>query len=166
MKVVKADKTSARGARNVVDGEAELLAGFEFNGNSPLSTTFFAPFTSAIDRASGTLSVSIPAFNGAEMISAPQGATHYRLIAGGAEVDFENNTYVINTSQSADTILSSAAQAAMTLTHAVTPASTKPLFLVFGIAFLQEVNGAMSKLQNGAFNALAIIAVDGGAPAV
>ena len=34
MKVLKADSTSTRGLRNVVDGEAELLEGFEFNLNA------------------------------------------------------------------------------------------------------------------------------------
>jgi hypothetical protein len=163
MLVVKADKTSVRGARNVVNGEAELLAGFEFNQNSPLSTTFFAPYTSTIDRAAGNLSVAIPAFNASEMIIAPPGATHYRLIAGAAEVDFETNTFVVNDSKSTDISLTAPAQDALELSQVVTAASTKPLFLVFGIVFLQEVNGAMSKLQNGAFNALAIVAVDGGA---
>jgi hypothetical protein len=31
MKVIKADATSTRGLRNVIDGEAELLQGFDFN---------------------------------------------------------------------------------------------------------------------------------------
>ncbi|MBG6062292.1 hypothetical protein IWX83_002090 [Flavobacterium sp. CG_9.1] len=31
IKVIQADTVSVRGLRNVIDGEAELLAGFEFN---------------------------------------------------------------------------------------------------------------------------------------
>src|SRR5204862_7556982 len=45
MRVIQADETSARGLRNVIDGEAELLSGFEFNGNGKLATTIYAPFT-------------------------------------------------------------------------------------------------------------------------
>lgn len=38
--------------------------------------------------------------------------------------------------------------------------SEKPLFLVFGIEFLQEVNGSFYALNNGAFNALNLVLVD------
>ena len=43
----------------------------------------------------------------------------------------------------------------------VTPASTKPLFLALGLEFYQEVNGQMYSLKNGAYNPLALVAVDG-----
>jgi len=60
--VQKSDTVSKRGERNVVDGNIGLLQGFQFNINAVLDSTFFAPFTAAIDRATGTLSVDIPAF--------------------------------------------------------------------------------------------------------
>ncbi|UYQ95673.1 hypothetical protein MKQ68_11220 [Chitinophaga horti] len=41
--MIKADATSVRGKRNVIDGEAELLQGFEFNINGTLQGTFFGP---------------------------------------------------------------------------------------------------------------------------
>ena len=162
MKVIQADATNTRGKRNVIDGEAELLRGFEFNENGRVDKTFFAPYTSVIDRVSGTLSVDIAEFIPANMIAAPPGSTHFRLIAGAAEVDFEQGTYVASTSQSANILLSPVPLPAQTLTQAVTPASTKPLFLAFGIEFQQEVNGTLYPLRNGAFNALAIAAVDSG----
>jgi hypothetical protein len=62
MRVVKADTTSDRGQRNVLDGEVELLEGFEFNEGGNLTQTLFAPFTPSIDRASGTLSIDVPPF--------------------------------------------------------------------------------------------------------
>ena len=49
LKVIQADATNARGLRNVIDGEVELLTGFEFNINSKLSTTLYAAFTATID---------------------------------------------------------------------------------------------------------------------
>jgi hypothetical protein len=45
VKVIQADSTNVRGQRNVIDGEAELLNGFEFNLDGKLGSTFFAPFT-------------------------------------------------------------------------------------------------------------------------
>jgi len=62
MQVIKADSTSIRGQRNIIDGEAELLQGFEFNNTAILDTTLYAPYTAAIDRVTGKLIVNIPAF--------------------------------------------------------------------------------------------------------
>ena len=49
VKVIQADVTNTRGQRKVIDGEAEILTGFEFNINGKLGNTIYAPFTSAID---------------------------------------------------------------------------------------------------------------------
>jgi len=56
--------------------------------------------------------------------------------------------------------LNATATAVLNLPHQVTANSTKPLFLVLGIEFSQEVNGTMYSLKNGAFNALALVKVD------
>jgi hypothetical protein len=95
VKVIQADETNTRGLRNVIDGEAELLQGFEFNLDGKLNRTFFAPFDSIIDRVAGSLSINVPAFIPGNMIAAPQGATHVKLIAAGVEIDFENGVYVV-----------------------------------------------------------------------
>ena len=50
MKVLRADTTSARGARNVIDGDLTLLQGFDFNINGKLGQTVFAPFSATINR--------------------------------------------------------------------------------------------------------------------
>jgi hypothetical protein len=163
VKVIQADATNVRGQRNVIDGEAELLKGFEFNLDGKLGSTFFAPFTSAIDRVAGNLSVDVPAFIPGNMIGAPQGATHFKLIAAGVEIDFEAGTYVVNTSNTPEIVLGPQVEPAIALGNAVTPASTHPLFVAFGVEFLQFVNGAFYPLKNGSYNALQLVAVDGGA---
>ncbi|MBN8832964.1 MAG: hypothetical protein ABS68_07825 [Niastella sp. SCN 39-18] len=161
LKVVQADTTNTRGQRNVIDGEAELLQGFEFNINGKLGTTLYAPFTAAIDRATGALTVDIPAFVPIHMIAAPGGSTHYKIISAGVEVDFENETYVVDSQDTAIQPWDATATAAISLANAVTAASTHPLFLALGIEFYQEVNGQMYPLKNGAYNALALVQVSG-----
>jgi hypothetical protein len=161
MKVIQADAINDRGLRNVIDGEAELLEGFEFNVNSKLGTSLFAPFTTAINRVSGLLSISIPSFVPVNMVAAPSGATHFKLVSAGVEIDFENKSYVVDVSNGGSLQLSATGTAALTLDHQVTANSTKPLFLVFGIEFYQEVNGNQYSLKNGAFNALALVKVSG-----
>ena len=162
VKVIQADTVSERGLRNVIDGEAELLTGFEFNINGKLGTSLFAAYTATIDRVAGTLDIDIPSFIPSNMIAAPSGTTHFKVISGGAEIDFENETSVVETSETAILPWDANATAAINLSNAVTANSTHPLFLALGIEFYQEVNGQMYPLKNGAYNALSLVKVDGG----
>ncbi|MDR6968199.1 hypothetical protein J2X31_002214 [Flavobacterium arsenatis] len=162
VKVIQADTVSERGLRNVIDGEAELLFGFEFNIRGKLGTTLFAPFVATIDRVSGVISVDLASFIPSNMISAPSGTTHYKIISGGAEIDFEAETFVVANSETAILPWDATATAPVTQTNTVTANSTKPLFLALGVEFYQEINGQMYPLKNGAFNPLSIIKVDSG----
>ena len=161
VKVLQADVTSVRGKRNVIDGEAELLQGFEFNIGSKLGTTIFAPFTAVIDRVAGTLVVNIPSFIPANMVAGPSGSTHFKLTSAGAAIDFENETFEVTTSETAPLPWDAAATAVINLANAVTANSPHPLFLALGIEFYQEMNGVQYPLKNGAFNALSLVSVDG-----
>lgn len=162
MSVIKADLTSQRGLRNVIDGEAELLTGFEFNIEGKLSTSLFTVFNAQIDRVTGILSVAINPFVPANMIGAPTGTTHFKFISAGTEIDFENETFVSDFSETAVLPWDNNPTALISLSNQVTAGSTKPLFLVLGIKYFEEVNGQMYPLKNGSFNPLSIVKVDGG----
>ena len=161
VKVIQEDVTNVRGLRNVIDGEAELLEGFEFNIAGKLGTTIYAPFTATIDRVAGTLTANIPAFVPINMIAAPGGSTHFKIVSTGAEIDFENETFVMDAQASGVLPWDATATAVINLVNAVTANSTHPLFLALGIEFYQEVNGQMYPLKNGAYNALALVKVSG-----
>jgi hypothetical protein len=161
VKVIKADETNDRGQRNVLDGEVEMLQGFEFNIKGKLGTTLYAPYASEIDRVTGSLEVTIPAFVPINMVAAPTGSTHFKIISAGAEVDFENETFTVDANESAILAWDATNTAALTLSNSVTANSTKPLFLVLGIEFYQQVNNQMYSLKNGAYNALALVQVSG-----
>lgn len=160
LKVVQADETNERGQRNVIDGEAALLEGFDFNNNAKLSATFYAPYTAALDRVTGNAGITIPAFAPLGLIPAPAGTTHFQLFIGAASIDFERETYVITTALSGNLVYDNTATTAITLTGALPAGSTHPLFLALGIEFMQQVNGKMYPLNNGAFNACSLVKVD------
>ena len=162
VKVIQADLVSERGLRNVIDGESELLFGFEFNIRGKLGTSLFAPFVATIDRVAGEVTVDLASFIPANMIAAPSGTTHFKIISGGAEVDFETETFVVSSSETAILPWDNTATAVINQVNAVTPASTKPLFLALGVEFYQQINGQMYPLKNGAFNPLSLAKVDGG----
>ncbi|MFV8339326.1 hypothetical protein ACNQGL_08635 [Flavobacterium sp. LB3P21] len=162
VKVIQADLVSDRGLRNVIDGEAELLFGFEFNIRGKLGTSLYAPFVATIDRVAGEITVDIASFIPSNMIAAPSGTTHFKIISGGAEIDFEAETYVVATSETAILPWDATPTAVINQVNAVTAASTKPLFLALGVEFYQQINGTMYPLKNGAFNPLSVAKVDSG----
>ncbi len=161
MRVVKADATSARGLRNVIDGETELLTGFEFNINSTLASTVFAPYTREINRVTGELKITIPAFDAAAQIAAPAGATHYLLSSAGVDIDFEAESFATEYFDTLHLPWNSIPTAPIAIVHTLPANSTHPLFLFLGVQFFQEVNGTQYPLRNGAFNALSIVLVSG-----
>jgi hypothetical protein len=161
VKVIQADTTSVRGLRNVIDGEAELLFGFEFNIRGKLGTSLFAPFVASIDRLAGEIKVDIASFIPSNMVAAPSGTTHFKIISGGAEVDFEAETYVVSNSETAILPWDSTPTTVINQVNAVTANSTKPLFLALGVEFYQEINGQMYPLKNGSYNPLSIAKVNG-----
>jgi hypothetical protein len=161
VKVIQADTTSDRGLRNVIDGEAELLAGFEFNIRGKLGTSLFAPFVANIDRVTGEIKVDLASFIPSNMIASPTGTTHFKIISAGAEIDFETETFVEAHSETAILPWDVTPTAVISQTNMVTPNSTKPLFLALGIEFYQQVNGQMYPLKNGAYNPLALVSVSG-----
>ena len=161
VKVIQADMVSVGGLRNVIDGEAELLAGFEFNIRGKLGTSLFAPYVGTIDRVSGDISVDLDSFIPANMIAAPGGTTHFKIISAGAEIDFEAETFVSTNSETAILPWDMVPTMAISHVNAVTPNSTKPLFLALGVEFYQQVNGQMYPLKNGSYNPLALVSVSG-----
>ena len=161
IKVVQMDTTNPRGLRNVIDGEAELLIGFDFNANGKLGNTIYAPWEKTLDRATGKAGVSFQPFVPAQMITAPGGTTHFKLIAAAMAIDFENESYVAPTGESNILPWDTTLTAALDIPLQLTENSTHPLFLALGVEFYQEVNGEHYPLKNGTFNALKLIDVIG-----
>ncbi|MEX0995815.1 MAG: hypothetical protein WD554_01550 [Flavobacteriaceae bacterium] len=160
MRVIKTDATNERGLRTIPDGDMALINGFEFNINGKFGTVMFAPYTPTLDRVAGTLDVEIPVFTPNASIDAPAGTTHFKIVSGLAEVDFENEEFVFDSQETAILPWDAQATALINLVSTVTANSTLPLLQVLGVSFYQEVNGDMYPLKNGAYNSLSLIGVD------
>lgn len=158
--VVKTDPVNERGLRTIQDGDMVLLNGFNFNLNGKLSTTLFAPYVVGYDRVTGDVTVDLDPFSPTLRIAAPGGTTHFKLVMGGAELDFENEIFVFEMADSGILPYTAADTAAINLAGVLTPNSVLPVIEVLGVEFYQEVNGQMYPLKNGAFNALAVVTVD------
>ncbi len=158
--IVKTDTTNERGLRTIQDGNLSLLERFEFNLNGKLGATLFAVFTNAFDRVSGDATLNIAAFSPTSRIAAPAGTTHFKVVMGAAELDFENESSTFENDATAILPYAAADTVPIALTSTITANSTLPVVQVLGIEFYQEVNGQMYALKNGAYNALAAITID------
>ncbi len=161
MRIIKADAINERGMRQVLGVNTTMLRGFIFNIDASLDNTFFVDISHSIDRASGALNISIPAFTPDLAVGRPAGASHFQLSAAGAAIDFEGTESALAVEKSEILKINPQPLDALQLDLSLPPASTQPLFLVFGISFFQMVNDMPYPLQNGIYNALSILNVDG-----
>ncbi len=159
-KVIKADATGMRGQRIVKPENLGLLQGFNFNINSIFESVLHAQVVAGINRPAGSLSVTVSSFVPHSAVVPPQGATHFKLISAGAEVNFESETFTTAATESPILAIGNTATSDIILENLITPGSTDPLFLLLGIQFYQQVNGVDYPLKNGAYNALSLISID------
>ncbi len=161
MRVIKADAVNDRGERKVLGENIGLLQGFNFNGAAQLVNTLFVIPMASIDRAAGVLQVQVPAFDPKVALANPPSTTHFQFHAAGLAIDFDAGSHELVVAEGAVMPIDAPAEATV-LDITLPEATTAPLFLVFGIDFLQEVkNGKVFPLQNGLFNVLMIMEVNG-----
>ena len=87
------DQSEARGYRAILISEqSQYLKGFDFNKNGSLNTIFNAHVEAFLD-VPGEIVFTIPDVDPKTQISAPMGATHFRLIYSACVIsDFEFNS--------------------------------------------------------------------------
>ncbi|HEX5153613.1 MAG TPA: hypothetical protein VFW07_19325 [Parafilimonas sp.] len=160
LKVVQSDTTGKRGKRKAVNGDFSLLEDFDFNNKGILSTTLITPFDLVYTRASGNIAFDLPSYIPTQNIAAPQGATHYQLQLAAAPVDFNAKKNPAQAITSSILPWNDTATTPLSLTLALPAASTLPVFILLQVQFLTQVNADYYPLNNGAYNACAIIKVD------
>jgi hypothetical protein len=158
IKVVQSDPVNERGERTATAGDPTLLIGFEFNGKSALGQALAFPLTGTIDRASGTGQILLPAFVPRTMISAPDGASHYQFRIGILSANFDSEESVQTLSSAPPQQLLSTEIPESTMEINLPPGyENGHIFLVFGVQFLQIVNGREYPLNNTINNVLTIV---------
>lgn len=121
----------------------------------------YVPYSTQINGANGKITVAFNEFIPALAVKVPPAATHFKLLTMGAELDFENETFITDQKETAMLQWHNNPLSALILENTVSSASKHPLFLVMGIRFFQMVNGAFYPLKVESFNALSVIKVSG-----
>lgn len=127
---------------------------------APLGSLFFAPYSATLDRVAGVIGLDIPAFVPTDVILAPSGTTHFKLMSCGAVVDFEDRSCVSHTDASALLPWDATPTVALSHNHNLTANTTDAMFLVLTVQFYQEVNGDYYLLHNGVYTSSAVLRVD------
>ncbi|WP_066630975.1 hypothetical protein [Labilibacter marinus] len=160
LKVVQADTTNGRGERNVIDGDLNLLQGFEFNGETGLDEVIKATYTVSFDRATGQAQVSVEFLDPSMELEQVEGATQARLTVGIAAVDFSNSEFEVDVVQSASIDIASKVASTIDTSASISANSNQPVFVVLGIEYYQTVNGELYIINNKDSRSLAMVAVD------
>lgn len=158
--VVKSDTTHERGYRNLLDGDLTLLAKFEFMTQGALADKMRVPFTQAVDRAAGTVSISLPEFIPAEMIAFPETATHCRLKLGAAALNLGEDTHAFSAATSADILQGKEPVAAATLTAQIPAGTTDLVLAALALEYFNLEHGVMYPVRDSNFTLMRLIAVD------
>ncbi|RIA10284.1 hypothetical protein OE09_2139 [Flavobacteriaceae bacterium MAR_2010_72] len=158
-RVQKTDTTSPRGERTVAiglttpEGRNELN-GFNFNADAILSAVLLTDFN--LNTATGE--VNIPDFVPAQNLSGPEGATHVSFTAGFLNMDFSTDIKDLQVSPVQNMPINNT-NTPIVLTPASVPTGAGNQLYFLKVAFYQQVNGIQYALNNGAYNALQLIAL-------
>ena len=157
---LKTDTVNPRGQRGLADADLSILTGFEFNGRSTRETVFAGQVPLVIDKAAGTATLTLAPFIPEQSVKAPQGATHFRIVFAASEVDFATAGFQTGRTQTALQPWDNEELTPTPLTCSIPEDGALPVIAVMGILFYQEVNGAASPLNNGAYNTMSVLRVE------
>ena len=161
-KVVKLDRINPRGKRNVLDGELELITGFEFNDRVSLSSTLAITPEISINRATGEIKLVIAAFIPFTALKFPQNATHFKISMAAGAINFETEEKESKTIEGVFQEISKEALPETSLTLNLLPGSSLPILVVVKLTFATEINGIMEAAGGGSFTTSTLVKTDTG----
>lgn len=156
--VIQSDPTHKVGQRTAASGNLAFLENFQFNQGIPLDTVLKTIPVPTIDRVTGLATVGIPAYSPLTVIGIPDGATHYKIFAAAAEIDFVSGTTNTVAATTAELLWDNNPAPTVNLQMQLPANSTKPIFLVLGIEFMKIVLGEILPVSAGQ-NALQLVKV-------
>ena len=154
-----ADIISVRGDRNVYTaigtaGGQDLIKDFNFNPNASLASVFLRDYT--LDKVTGK--VSFLDIVASTDFVAPKGATSVTLRTAWAKLDFKKKVFDIGYSDAFEIGLNNpGSQGAMDIEIVKKPLTPGISLFFMCVDFTQLVNNVTYSLNNGSYNACAII---------
>lgn len=159
-RIQKADPDSPRGERTLLQENAGMLRGFEFNRGVQLSTVYQNELVPTYDAINEVAILEVPAFNPQIALASFPGATHVQFVLAAAELDLESDFPAKAEVVRSDYIPLIGQFSGETLEAPLSVSSDNSVYILVGIAVFQEANGQYYPLNNGEYNALTIAKVE------
>ena len=140
MKILKKDVTPGHTRQLVLAANMDMLLGFDFNCKVRLRSVFNVEYGIIISRLTGEMIVNISSFIPLSAIKTPKNTSHFIITSAAMETDFQNKTSKSGIKYSGKITLDKTATLPMTVVHNVTPGSTKAVFIVLGLQFINELH--------------------------
>ncbi|MFD2201819.1 hypothetical protein [Shivajiella indica] len=154
MQILRTDPVNNRGDRKVSEGDWDLFQGFELNARSGLSSTLRVEFAQV--NTATEWGVSLPAFLPSDFLVVPEGATHFKVFIAGVSVEMDTGERTLQMESTAELPVNQQADPiSLSLQKAEVPEPHKAFIL--GVEFVQLVNGQHYNINNGIFNAAAVV---------
>jgi hypothetical protein len=159
-RILMADPISERGKRTVNNGDVLQLRNFHFNERAGIEDVLFVRCPVNFNRVSGEVTINIPSFVPRQSVEQAKGATHIRIVAAAAAINFDTEQHEYAMQATPELQYNPDPTQATTLTLAL-PANSKDIVLVaLGIEYYQRVNSRSYALKTGEHNATSIVLVD------
>ncbi len=158
--VINSDSTQPRGSRMLMNGDLSLLRNFSFNPEGKLGLLGNIPFHHTTDRNTGIVRIGMPAFAPAGVIRFPKHATHARLKAGVAVLDFGQETFTFASTSSTPFSKGNKPINPEELTVQIPAGTSSPLFIAMAIEFMIWEKGVFIPVLNCDGNSMQLTGVD------
>jgi len=159
-KVISSDTVSQNGERNLLMGDNRLLKGFEWNKNAHFGAITKLGITTTVDRKSGQVTFHFTSYVPINVLRGPKGATHYRITAAAAEMNWRENVRHIAMHATEYMPWDGERTQAFSVMVLLNEDTKKPIVGNLSIRWYLEVNGIMNPMYNEGFNAAEIVEVD------
>jgi hypothetical protein len=159
LELVKMDDKSARGERTVTANNLEKLKGFEFNKDALMRNLVQFEYDASIDSEKGILSVIVKPFVPKEEITAPAGATHFKLVAGGVCINLNEKKEEKSFKESGLWKVDGDDVIGVELVMSLPMKVEGPMMLFFGIQFYDDYCGLPSGKEYRKKNGLKLVEV-------
>lgn len=158
-KVIQTDSVNARGERTTNNGDVSLLKGFNFNHKARLSDLCCVRYQTTVDRATGQVKIDIPSFVPRVLIQAPSKATHFRMQAAAAVLNFDSEQYEHVQQSTIDYDWTNIATEPTSLLLQLPANSNGTIAVAMNIQFFERVNAVLYGFKSKAYNAAELIQV-------
>jgi len=159
LNVIQSDPVNPAGQRMIQDGDLGLLNGFEFNARCALSQVLKVPIQLETDSTTGSVILGIQYFIPARHLRYPKIASHFQLVLGIASMNVSSGQYQTNFAETVPMPVKSNLSSTLSISCALSQATTDPVMIVVGVRFSQLVSGVYEPVLNAKFLALGIVQI-------